>query len=180
MAKIPARQAAHLVLGGTRSGKTAYALSLADGLHLEKWMVATAHAGDDEMQERIERHRDERDASWRVIEEQIDIVEVLRTRSGPERILVVDCLTLWLSNLLVAKRDLAHEIIRLANAVLELSGPVLFVSNEIGLGLVPNSELTRTFRDMQGTLNQKLAGVCGTVTFVVAGLPIVLKCAAGS
>lgn len=169
----------HLILGGARSGKTAYALSVANDLHLEKWMVATAHAGDPEMRERIARHQAERGADWGVIEERISLVEVLRARSRPECVLVIDCLTLWLSNLFVEKSDLSVEIGQLTHAITDIGGPVLLVSNEIGLGLVPESELGRAFRDAQGALNQKIAAVCDAVTFVVAGLPIALKTNAG-
>ena len=169
-------RACHLVLGGARSGKTAYALSLAQNSRLEKWMIATALAGDWEMQERIARHREERGDGWHVVEEPLDIVGVLRAQAGPDRVLIVDCLTLWLSNLFSEGKDPAAETGRLTETIFDIDGDVIFVSNEIGLGLVPNSQLGRAFRDAQGHLNwQKLASACDLVSFVAAGLPFALK-----
>jgi adenosylcobinamide kinase/adenosylcobinamide-phosphate guanylyltransferase len=166
---------AHLILGGARSGKTAYAMSLAIGSGLEKWMVVTAAADDPEMVDRIARHRAERGAQWRVIEEHIDILDVIQNEARPERVLVVDCLTLWLSNLSFRQFDLSLETTNLATAAARFPGPVILVSNEIGLGLVPDTGLGRSFRDAQGRLNQALAQTCKKVTFVVAGLPLALK-----
>jgi len=164
-----------LILGGARSGKTAYALARADESGLKKWMIATAGAEDQEMSERIARHKDERGSDWGLAEERIRLVDVLQMYARRDRIVVVDCLTLWLSNLALEQFDLSAETSRLSTAVSSFDGPVIFVSNEIGLGLVPETPLGRSFRDAQGRLNQALAQVCDKVTFVAAGLPFHLK-----
>jgi adenosylcobinamide kinase/adenosylcobinamide-phosphate guanylyltransferase len=164
-----------LILGGARSGKTAYALALASQSGLKKWMIATAGIEDQEMSERIARHKEERGPDWELAEERIRLVDVLRVRARRDRIVVVDCLTLWLSNLAFEQFDLPAETLRLSEAVSSFAGPVIFVSNEIGLGLVPETQLGRSFRDAQGRLNQALAQACDKVTFVAAGLPLHLK-----
>jgi adenosylcobinamide kinase / adenosylcobinamide-phosphate guanylyltransferase len=164
-----------LVLGGARSGKTAYALALAEKSGLQKWMIATAGCEDREMSDRIARHKEERGPDWKLAEERIQLVDVLQTHARRDRIVVVDCLTLWLSNLAFEQFDLPAETERLSKAVSSLDGPVIFVSNEIGLGLVPETKLGRSFRDAQGRLNQALAQACDKVTFVAAGLPLHLK-----
>ena len=164
-----------MILGGARSGKTAYALALAEKSGLNKWMIATAGTEDEEMCERIARHKNERGPDWELAEERIRLVDVLKMYARQDRIVVVDCLTLWLSNLALEQFDLSAETARLSAAVSSFDGPVIFVSNEIGLGLVPETRLGRSFRDAQGRLNQALAQVCDTVTFVAAGLPLHLK-----
>ena len=164
-----------LVLGGARSGKTAFALERAEASGLDPVMVATAEAFDDEMRVRIAAHRAERGPRWSTIEEACDLVGVLAANAGAGRILVVDCLTLWLSNLMAAEVDVEAEIDRLAEALVHPAGPVILVSNEVGLGIVPENALARRFRDLQGRLNRRVAAVAGRVTFVAAGLPLVLK-----
>jgi adenosylcobinamide kinase/adenosylcobinamide-phosphate guanylyltransferase len=166
---------AHLILGGARSGKTEYALSEARKSGLEKWMIVTAVAEDLEMSDRIAQHQAERGADWVVVEERCELVAAMGRAARPDRILVVDCLTLWLSNLFFEQKDLRFESSRLVDSVSALGGPVIFVSNEIGLGLVPETRLGRAFRDAQGRLNQSLARACDAVTFVAAGLPLILK-----
>jgi adenosylcobinamide kinase/adenosylcobinamide-phosphate guanylyltransferase len=165
----------HLILGGARSGKTGYALKLATDSRLERCMVATAEAFDSEMTQRIALHRAERHESWRVWEVPIDLVGALHEISRPDRIVVVDCLTVWLSNLLLKEIDHASEVARLAACVNRKAFPLILVSNELGLGLVPETSLGRAFRDMHGQMNQTLAAACDHVTFVAAGLPLVLK-----
>jgi adenosylcobinamide kinase/adenosylcobinamide-phosphate guanylyltransferase len=127
------------------------------------------------MAERIVQHKKERGADWELVEERIHLVDVLSSHAQQDRILVVDCLTLWLSNLTFDQCDLIAETARLGQAISGFAGPVIFVSNEIGLGLVPETRLGRMFRDAQGRLNQALAQACDKVTFVAAGLPMVLK-----
>ncbi len=164
-----------LVLGGARSGKSSYARRLAEGTGLLPVLVATATAGDAEMADRIARHRADRDpALWRVIEEPLDLPGVLRDTAGPGVVLVVDCLTLWLTNLMCGADDPAAEA-RLCDALRGAAGPVVLVSNELGLGLVPETPLGRAFRDRQGRLNQEVAAICDAVVFVAAGLPMPLK-----
>lgn len=159
-----------LILGGARSGKTAYALSLTSA---PRAYVATAEAHDGEMAERIAAHKAERGEDWDLIEAPLDLVGAIRAADG--RTLLIDCLTLWLSNLMAAERDVAAETEALITALQEATGPVVFVSNEIGMGLVPMEALSRRFRDEQGRLNQRIAAAADRVAFVAAGLPMWLK-----
>ncbi|TAL77447.1 MAG: bifunctional adenosylcobinamide kinase/adenosylcobinamide-phosphate guanylyltransferase [Beijerinckiaceae bacterium] len=164
-----------LILGGARSGKSRYAQKLAEASGKMPVLIATAAAGDDEMAERIEKHRAERSAHWRVVEEQIDLAGALVREAAADRVLVVDCLTLWLSNLMCAAKEADAAVSGLVAVLARLDGPVIFVTNEVGLGIVPNSKLGRAFRDAQGRLNQSLAAACEIVLFVTAGLPLQLK-----
>lgn len=168
-------RAATLILGGARSGKSRFAQDAAEASGRAPVLIATAHALDTEMAARIARHRAERDARWRTVEAPLDLVAALARESAGRRVVVVDCLTLWLSNLMHAGRDPAREGEALAAAIAGLTGEVLFVSNEVGLGLVPETPLGRAFRDAQGRLNQTMARVCARVVFVAAGLPLTLK-----
>lgn len=172
-----------LILGGARSGKTARALALASAF-AHKIYVATAEAHDEEMRVRIARHARERGSAWMTIEAPLRLAAVLDPASGgatwsdrpaSETAIVVDCLTLWLSNLMHAGRDLEAESKRLVAALATTPAHVVLVSNEVGLGIVPENALARAFRDAQGRLNQEIARVVGTVDFVAAGLPLRLK-----
>lgn len=162
-----------LVLGGTRSGKTRWALAAAEGSGLAPVMVATAEAGDAEMAERIARHRAERDARWRKVEAPLDLAGALAAL-GPGDGAVVDCLTLWLSNLMHAGADLAAAA-DLLEAALHAPGALWLVSNEVGWGVVPDNALARRFRDEAGRLHQRLATRADGVVLVAAGLPLALK-----
>jgi adenosylcobinamide kinase/adenosylcobinamide-phosphate guanylyltransferase len=165
-----------LVLGGARSGKSGFAESLILAAPATRRVyVATAEAGDDEMAARIAHHRAGRGPAWRTIEAPLDLVEALAAQAGPGTALLVDCLTLWLSNLMHAARDVERETARLAAWLAQATGPVVLVSNEVGLGLVPETPLGRAFRDAQGRLNQQLAATVPRVVFVAAGLPLWLK-----
>lgn len=164
-----------LVLGGARSGKSQFAEKLAHGSGLTRIYLATATAGDDEMRERIAHHRNQRGDEWRTVEEPLALTDTLARESSVERVVLVDCLTLWLSNLMHAGRDPAQETQKLADWLRATSHPVLLVSNEVGLGLVPETSLGRDFRDAQGRLNQVIAVAVPTVVFVAAGLPLWLK-----
>ncbi len=168
------------VFGGARSGKTALALERAEASGLEPVMVATAQAHDDEMAARIEAHKAERDGRWTTIEAPRDLAGVLDREAGGGRVLVVDCLTLWLSNQMMAEADVEAEIERLVDALGRLAGPVILVSNEVGLGIVPENALARRFRDAQGRLNRRVAAVATRVTLVAAGLPLILKSPPGA
>lgn len=161
-----------LILGGARSGKTARALALAAP---PRAYVATAGAGagDEEMAARIAAHKAERGADWSLIEAPLDLVGALGAAAG--RTLLIDCLTLWLSNLMAAERDVEAETAALLGALAAAEAPVLLVSNEIGMGLVPMDALSRRFRDAQGRLNQRIAAAAERVEFVAAGLPLRLK-----
>jgi adenosylcobinamide kinase/adenosylcobinamide-phosphate guanylyltransferase len=164
-----------LILGGARSGKSALAVQLARSSGLAVTFVATATAGDGEMAERIARHRAARPPSWRVVEVPIALAAALRAECAPDRIVVVDCLTLWLSNLMLAEAPLAPERAALLDALPALPGRVMLVANEVGLGIVPENALARRFRDEQGALNQAVASRCERVTLVAAGVALVLK-----
>ncbi|HEY4204115.1 MAG TPA: bifunctional adenosylcobinamide kinase/adenosylcobinamide-phosphate guanylyltransferase [Xanthobacteraceae bacterium] len=164
-----------LVLGGARSGKSQFAEKLAHNSGLTRIYLATATAGDDEMRGRIAHHRNQRGEGWRTVEEPLELTEALARESAAERIVLVDCLTLWLSNLMHAGRDPAQETQKLTDWLRSPSYPVLLVSNEVGLGLVPETPLGREFRDAQGRLNQAVAAAVPNVVFVAAGLPLWLK-----
>jgi adenosylcobinamide kinase/adenosylcobinamide-phosphate guanylyltransferase len=164
-----------LVLGGARSGKSAFAERLVRDSALQRIYLATATAGDDEMQARISHHRIQRGDGWRTIEEPLELVPTLARESAKDRAVLVDCLTLWLSNLMHAERDWEREIEELAGALPRLKSPVVLVTNEVGLGIVPDNALARSFRDAAGIMNQVIAEVADEVEFVVAGLPMKLK-----
>ncbi|MCE1236585.1 MAG: bifunctional adenosylcobinamide kinase/adenosylcobinamide-phosphate guanylyltransferase [Hyphomicrobiales bacterium] len=163
------------LLGGARSGKTSAALARAEASGLAPTMVATAQAFDAEMTARIAAHRAERGANWGLVEEPLDLAEALTREASSERILVVDCLTLWLSNTLLAERDAEAAIVGLVDALARLGGPAILVSNEVGLGIVPDNALARRFRDLQGRLNREVARVADRVTLVVAGIEVAVK-----
>ena len=164
-----------LVLGGARSGKSTLAEKLVRESGLAPVYVATAEALDDEMAARIAAHRARRDAGWRLIEVPLRLVDTLRAEAGPERVVLVDCLTLWLTNLMTAGLDPEHETAALVQAVENLAGPVVMVSNEVGQGVVPADAMSRAFVDHAGRLHQTLAAVADEVVLVVAGLPLRLK-----
>jgi len=163
-----------LVIGGARSGKSGLAERLVTGSGLARRYIATAEAWDDEMRDRIARHRADRGAGWITVEAPLDLPGALsEAREG--EVVLVDCATLWLSNHLLADHDLAFEAERLLAAIAACAAPVVVVSNEVGWGIVPENALARAFRDAQGRLNQQLAGQAGLVVGVMAGLPMVLK-----
>jgi adenosylcobinamide kinase/adenosylcobinamide-phosphate guanylyltransferase len=166
-----------LILGGVRSGKSRLAEQRARSNGLDVIYIATAMGGlDRELDERIRRHRERRFASWTLVEEPLALGAVLSAHARMERCLVVDCLTLWVTNLLGAAGDrLERERLDLLQALPELPGHTILVSNETGLGVVPLGELSRRFIDVSGELHQNLARLCDRVTLVVAGLPVKLK-----
>jgi adenosylcobinamide kinase/adenosylcobinamide-phosphate guanylyltransferase len=162
-----------LVLGGARSGKSRYAESLVTALPAPWIYVATAEARDAEMAERIAAHQARRGAGWRTLETPRDVVGALTAhRTTP---LLVDCLTLWLANALLASADVDAEIERLEAALEQASAPLVLVANEVGFGIVPDNALGRRFRDLQGLLNQRIAARADRVVLVVAGLPLTIK-----
>jgi adenosylcobinamide kinase / adenosylcobinamide-phosphate guanylyltransferase len=164
-----------LILGGARSGKSRYALRLAERGAAERVYVATAAAGDEEMRTRIALHQAERGAGWRTLETSTQVCEAVAAHAAPQRAVLVDCVTLWLANLMFACADVDSAIDQLAQTAAAARGPLIFVSNEVGMGLVPDTALGRDFRDWQGQANQRLAEVCDLVVFVAAGLPVRLK-----
>ena len=164
-----------LVLGGARSGKSAHAEALIEASLTPPVYIATAEAGDAEMAARIARHRERRGEAWRTVEEPMDLVGALGREASPDTAVLVDCLTLWLSNLLQAGRDVEAEIDGLSGVLASLRGPVVFVSNEVGLGIVPGNAAARAFRDHAGRLHQAIAEQAQSVVLVVAGQPMTIK-----
>ena len=166
-----------LILGGARSGKSRLAEQRASDSGLEVVYVATSQALDEEMAARIAHHRQQRPAHWRLREEPLALAAVLREEAAAQRCLLVDCLTLWLTNLLLAEdsQALARERLALLDCLEQLPGRLILVSNETGLGVVPLGELTRRYVDEAGWLHQALAARCQRVTLTVAGLPMILK-----
>ncbi|MCC6997586.1 MAG: bifunctional adenosylcobinamide kinase/adenosylcobinamide-phosphate guanylyltransferase [Deltaproteobacteria bacterium] len=169
-----------LITGGARSGKSRHALALAESLHPTRIFLATAEALDAEMAVRIDTHQRERGPEWVTIEEPLDLAPVLTRRHGHGHgdggaVIVVDCLTLWLSNLMQAERDVPAEFARLTAAITAAQSSVVLVTNEVGFGIVPDSVLARSYRDHLGSLSQQVAAVCDRVVLVCAGLPLTLK-----
>ncbi|HKM88647.1 MAG TPA: bifunctional adenosylcobinamide kinase/adenosylcobinamide-phosphate guanylyltransferase [Xanthobacteraceae bacterium] len=162
-----------LVLGGARSGKSRYAEGLITALPPPWVYVATAEAGDDEMSVRIKAHRARRGPDWRTIEAPRDLPAALAASEGMP--VLIDCLTLWLSNLVLADADIDRETERLERALAGAAAPIVLVANEVGSGIVPDHPLGRQFRDLQGILNQRIAARADRVILMVAGLPLAVK-----
>ena len=171
---MPDRQSVCFIIGGARSGKSAHAEKLITALPAPWTYIATAQAYDEEMRERIAHHRARRGEGWETLDAPLDLVGALTSLTSGRPVLV-DCLTLWLSNLLHAERDWSQEVTRLAEALSRQRSPVILVTNEVGLGIVPDNALARTFRDAAGLMNQTIAAAADEVEFVVAGLPMKLK-----
>jgi adenosylcobinamide kinase / adenosylcobinamide-phosphate guanylyltransferase len=176
-----------LVLGGARSGKSRYAEGLVDRHPGRRVYLATAEVLDDEMAARVHAHRARRDEDWKTVEEPLALAATLKAETEQGAAVLVDCLTLWLGNLLGATqeggatreggdaREIEAAIDGLIAAIGQFGGPVVFVSNEVGLGIVPDNALARRFRDLAGILHQRLAEKADRVVFVAAGLPLTLK-----
>nr|WP_200950194.1 bifunctional adenosylcobinamide kinase/adenosylcobinamide-phosphate guanylyltransferase [Devosia sp. Root635] len=169
-----------LVLGGARSGKTAFAEQLAIRSGSRPAYMATAQALDAEMRDRVASHRAGRAARFTTIEEPLALSDALVAAAKKHDVILVDCLTLWITNLLVANEDVAKAVSELGATLVQLKAArVILVSNEVGLGIVPDNAMARTFRDLAGSAHQRLAEICDEVHFIVAGLPMTLKSAAG-
>lgn len=164
-----------LVLGGARSGKSRHAQALAETRVGDHVFIATAQAFDGEMHDRIARHRADRDARWRTVEAPLALADAIRAADGADVVMLVDCLTLWASNLLLGEHDADPAVDDLVATIAGLRGVVVFVSNEVGYGIVPDNALARRFRDVAGILNQRVAAVVERVDLVVAGLPLRVK-----
>lgn len=167
------------ILGGCRSGKSRHAIVLAEGYtDRKKIFVATATPGDEEMTARIAKHRADRGPDWTTVETPVRLPECIADVGRDENVVLVDCLTLWLNNLLMEKRDadrIRQETARLVTALQGVAGPVIVVSNEVGAGIVPENPLTRRFRDEMGAINQAIAACADTVVLMVAGIPVKVK-----
>ncbi|MEO9598905.1 bifunctional adenosylcobinamide kinase/adenosylcobinamide-phosphate guanylyltransferase [Parasphingorhabdus sp.] len=164
-----------LILGGTRSGKSSFAQDLAEKNGDKLVYVATAQAFDEEMEDRIHRHQNDRGSGWQTVEETRDLASVITAYSSPETMLLIDCLTIWLSNLMLAEADLETAQDQLVKALSEAPGPIIMVSNEVGAGIVPETPLGRRFRDESGWMNQRVAAAAHDVALITAGLPLWLK-----
>ncbi len=164
-----------LILGGARSGKSALAEQLAKESGQQVIYIATATADDQEMAKRIEHHQQHRPKDWLLIEEPIHLTQTLQQQAAEERILLVDCLTLWLTNLLMKRADIQQHRESLLQLLPNLPGRLIMVSNEVGMGIVPMGEISRRFQDESGILHQALAQRCERVILTVAGLPHILK-----
>ncbi|MDI6744021.1 MAG: bifunctional adenosylcobinamide kinase/adenosylcobinamide-phosphate guanylyltransferase [Thermodesulfovibrionales bacterium] len=165
------------IIGGTRSGKSSFALQKASDLHGSKAYIATAQALDDEMKERIEKHKKERLSGWITFEEPLKVSTLIKNLQDKYDVILLDCLTLWLSNMIINNFDINKEIENLINVlhITPNASRMFVVSNEVGLGIVPDNEPSRRFRDLAGYLNQKVAGIADEVYFVTVGIPVKIK-----
>ncbi|SHK66062.1 adenosylcobinamide kinase /adenosylcobinamide-phosphate guanylyltransferase [Desulfatibacillum alkenivorans DSM 16219] len=168
-----------LVIGGCRSGKSSIALDLANAQDVsEKVFIATCQPLDDEMEDRVARHQADRGDDWQTVEEPVELAKAVADNARPGRVILVDCLTLWISNLVLADKtqdQIADKAKELAEAIQKAPCPVILVSNEVGAGIVPENALSRLFRDAAGKVNQIMAKACDQVQWVVAGIPVTIK-----
>jgi adenosylcobinamide kinase/adenosylcobinamide-phosphate guanylyltransferase len=164
-----------LILGGARSGKSRFAENLVCDSGLERHYIATGRAWDDEMRDRIAQHRQDRGASWTTHEEPLDLAGKLAEIDGEGRAILIDCLTLWVTNLMMDNRDMAAEFSALAAFLPRAKASLVIVSNEVGLGIVPDNRMARDFRDHAGRLHQSIAAIAAEVYFIAAGLPLKMK-----
>ena len=166
-----------LILGGARSGKSRLAEQNATQLDRSVTYIATAQAYDDEMKDRIQHHKQQRPSEWALVEESIYLADALQKNDQPNHVILVDCLTLWISNLLMSEDALLQiqECKKLFDVIKQLQSDLILVSNETGLGVVPMGQLTRKFVDESGRLHQQLGQIADSVIFCVAGFPMTLK-----
>lgn len=170
------------IIGGARSGKSAFALSEANKFTGQKAYIATAQALDEEMRERVEKHKKQRGGEWDTYEEPVKVADVLQGIKDKYNVVIIDCLTLWLSNLMCNGHDVEKGIESLCSSLSTIyclpagkAGSLFTVSNEVGTGIVPDNELARKFRDFAGILNQKVAAIADDVYLVTAGIPVKIK-----
>jgi adenosylcobinamide kinase/adenosylcobinamide-phosphate guanylyltransferase len=174
--KNPAGRGIVFVTGGARSGKSGFALSEALKIGGKKAFLATAEATDKEMKDRIQRHRDDRGSGWKTYEEPVRIARLLREIDARYPVVVIDCLTLWLANVMMSGLDEEKEGDRLLSALKAMKkAKVIVVSNEVGMGIVPENELARRFRDAAGRLNQRVAAIADEAYVTVSGIPLKIK-----
>ena len=166
------------ITGGCRSGKSRYALDYANRHFSKKLFLATAEALDEEMAQRIENHKKVRGPEWQTIEEPVEIVNKIKKYGGDGKVILIDCLTLWLYNLLMKWGDdsrIIDETDKLIDVIKQNPSSFILVTNEVGLGIVPADPLSRRYRDLIGTMNQRIAAALDTVIFMVSGVPLFLK-----
>jgi adenosylcobinamide kinase/adenosylcobinamide-phosphate guanylyltransferase len=167
-----------LVIGGCRSGKSRHAQKLAEGIGAKRLYIATCVAGDDEMRDRVRRHQEDRGDTWDTVEEPLAISEVISLKKLDYDVILIDCLTLWTTQLAVGDATDAHVAHRLAALKTVMKAPgaqLVFVTNEVGCGIVPENALARRFRDMAGWVNQAVAAAVDRVVWMVAGIPVTIK-----
>ncbi len=179
MFKTEFKKGTMLVLGGARSGKSSLALDFCNEMDGSHYFIATAQAFDDEMADRIKRHQEERGNEWTTVEETVEIAQKIKELDAEDSVILVDCLTLWLNNLYMkyeSDNDMIYKRIdELVNSLENIKGRVVFVSNEVGMGIVPEHKLARLYRDAAGTLNRKMAAKADRAVITFSGLPSVLK-----
>jgi adenosylcobinamide kinase / adenosylcobinamide-phosphate guanylyltransferase len=166
------------ITGGCRSGKSRFALDYADRHFSKKLYLATGEVLDEEMAHRVENHKKARGPEWQTVEEPVEIVDKISAYGNKTEVILLDCVTLWLSNLLLRwdnESRIMEEVDRLSTAVKESRATLIVVTNEVGMGIVPDNPLGRRYRDLAGTANQRMAEVADTVVFMVSGIPIFLK-----
>ena len=179
MFKTKMKNGCILVVGGAKSGKSRIALEMCKGLEKKKVFLATAQALDEEMKERIDRHRKVRGVDGIAIEEPLRVTETIRELDSPNTVILLDCLTLWISNLFMKNGDslqsVEESIKGLTEQLIDIKGIIILVSNEVGMGIVPENETARKYRDTAGSLNQRIAAIACKVVMVIAGIPLILK-----
>ncbi|CUX16070.1 bifunctional adenosylcobinamide kinase/adenosylcobinamide-phosphate guanylyltransferase [Agrobacterium fabrum] len=163
------------ILGGARSGKSRFAEELAGKAGGCLHYLATGRAWDDEMRDRISHHQERRGGEWTTHEAPVDIATVLQRLDSPDSVILIDCLTLWLTNLMMENADMETAFAELEAAIVSTRAKLILVSNEVGLGIVPENRMAREFRDHAGRLHQRVAAIAGEVYFVAAGLPLKMK-----
>lgn len=164
-----------LVTGGARSGKSRYAQKWAEAHSGQLIFIATAQAYDAEMEDRIAKHRGDRSARWTTVEEPIALPAAIVRHTAPDRVVLVDCLTLWASNILLGDGDPDQARLELSEAIRNARGPLALVTNEVGMGIVPDNALARAFRDLAGQINQAAAAACESAILMISGIPLTLK-----
>ncbi len=166
-----------LIIGGARSGKSSFAMKEASKIKGRKAYIATAEALDEEMKERIEKHKDQRGKDWDTFEEPLRVANVIEKMISGYRVVVIDCLTLWLSNILHRNSNVDKEIENMVNSLRSAThaSRIYVVSNEVGMGIVPDNELARKFRDLAGILNRNVAAISDSVYLITAGIPLKIK-----
>ena len=175
MTDLQLQKGVTFVFGGARSGKSRFAENLIMKSGLKPVYIATGRALDEEMSERIAAHRERRGSAWETVEEPLALADALNQSNFEGRAILVDCLTLWVTNLMIAEADVARECAHLVEMLGTMSVPVVLVSSEVGLGIVPENQMAREFRDLAGEVNQRIAKAADEVYFIAAGLPLTLK-----
>ena len=164
-----------LIIGGAKSGKSTYALNLCRDMKKRRIFLATAQPIDEEMKDKIKKHKEERGPGWITVEEPVRIAERIKELNKEDTVILLDCLTLWANNILLHDLDREKELDKLKDALLHSKGTIVVVSNEVGMGIVPSDELSRRYRDFLGYANQQIACLANKVILMTAGIPVIIK-----